>query len=200
MLLEGGSVGGRSTGRSTITLLTAKLFSACQTMRSTEGRFIYAVGYFCSEHRVHKADGTALDLIINLTLQLIEQRQTMDSALLADLRQKMASKERNIRDFCSIFAACVAALPLYSNLFILIEGLGRWEDVSSRVEGTTAILSMLIGLGRSETGTDSSSAKVKCLFTTPTRTVKYKGLFEPFEVFTCHDRLGSSTLVGSPRR
>jgi hypothetical protein len=169
-------------------------------MRNTEGRFIFAVGYFCSEHRVHKADGTALDLIINLTLQLIEQRQTIDSVLLADLQQKMASKSRDVRDFCSIFAACVAALPPYSTLFVLIEGLGRWEDISSRVEATTTVLSMLIELGRTEPGSDAGSAKVKCLFTTPTRTVKYKALFEPFEVFTCHDRLGSSTLVGSPGR
>lgn len=48
----------------------------------------------------------------------------------------------------------------------------------------TTVLSMLLELGRAESGDDESDTKVKCLFTTPTRTIKYKDLFELFDLLT----------------
>jgi len=185
LFVEGG-LGSRHQAREPISVAAARVVVALARARETNPS-LYALAYFCSEHSNWRQPlGTALDLIITLLLQLINQHRHFDATLLHDCRDMVLDRPLepsadDVRSFCDRLRHCVLALPKEVALFCIIEGTAYFEGPRKRTEHTLLILEWMLELGKE---TEEGRAWVKCLFTTPAKSPQFIGLFEPYDVHT----------------
>lgn len=188
LFVEGGP-NGRHEARGPISVATARVAAALARGRETNPS-LYALVYFCSEHRsARQKFGSAMELVITLLLQLIDQRHDFDPQLLEDCRNAVKNapaqpSDNEIHGFCDLLQRCVLALPQEATLFCVVEGIAFFEGPRERTEHTRIILSRLLELGDEEAEAEEARARVKCLFTTPARSPEFIGLFQPYDVLT----------------
>jgi hypothetical protein len=182
LFVEGAS--GQHAGRGPVSVATARVAGALA--RGREGNAaLYALAYFCSEHKSPRQEfGTAVELVITLLLQLVEQHGEFDESLLARCRDAVLELPEevaagDVRGFCELLGECVTALPREATLFCVIEGVGFFERPMKRTEHMQIVIEYLLGLGRADV---DGRARVKCLFTTPARSPEFSSLFESYEV------------------
>lgn len=188
LFVEGGP-DGRHEARGPISVATARVVAALARGRETNPS-LYALAYFCSEHRsARQGFGTAMALVITLLLQLIDQHRDFGSQLLDDCHGAVADPpaqplEHDVRGFCDLLQRCVLALPAEATLFCVVEGIAFFEGPRERTEHMRIILSRLLELADEEAEVEDGHARVKFLFTTPARSPEFMGLFQPYDVLT----------------
>jgi len=86
----------------------------------------------------------------------------------------------------------VLVLSEEATLFCVVEGIAFFEEPKQPTEHMRLILERFLSLGSEEA---EGRARVKCLFTTPARSPKFTGLFEPYDVLTLQ-AVNSSGFLG----
>ncbi|KAH7110742.1 hypothetical protein EDB81DRAFT_926923 [Dactylonectria macrodidyma] len=191
LFVEGGH-GRRHEARGPVSVAAARVVEALAHGRETNAS-IYALAYFCSEHRsAREGFGTATALVITLLLQLIEQHRNFSSHLLSECRGAIMDaperpEEDDLQLFCNLLRRCVLALPGEVTLFCVIEGIAFFEGPKERTAHMRIILCSLLELGEQEdeeAEAEEGRARIKCLFTTPARSPEFRGLFQLHDVLT----------------
>ncbi|KAL8368009.1 hypothetical protein RB599_003762 [Gaeumannomyces hyphopodioides] len=151
LFIEGGP-NGRHEARGPISVATARVVAALARGREANPS-LYALAYFCSEHRsARQGFGTGMALVITLLLQLIDQHRDFDPQLLGDCYNAVMDapgqpSEYDVRGFCDLLQRYVLVLPGEATLFFVVEGIAFFEGPRERTEHIRIILSRLLELG-----------------------------------------------------
>lgn len=152
----------------------AKLFESLHVKASADDSTTIALAFFCGEHTDERTDRDAHPpgLALNLLLQLIDKmgsRWPVDSAPLQKSIRNLDFEDAGSTS--ALFAKLVAQLPAEVTLFVVVDGVGFYEDRSRRGEMTELVGKLLKLVGR------KAGPVVKLLMATPAATIAVCGQF-----------------------
>ncbi|CAI6335268.1 unnamed protein product [Periconia digitata] len=139
---------------------------------------IIPLAFFCGQHRDLHTDSNANpeEMAMSLLLQLIDRgRNDLDSATLQQCYDK--TKGGNVESICSMFETAVTSLGPRVLLVVMVDGLRFFAQPGARGQDTRNVIWRLLRLFRTE-----SDAKIKALFSSPTKCDYLEDLFDEHEV------------------
>ncbi|KAF6825593.1 hypothetical protein CPLU01_10171 [Colletotrichum plurivorum] len=158
LLVQGG---GPDKPRSAVSHVSASMVEALGQVCGPD-KGIHVLAYFCGEHRSRQSSfSTPTDLVIALILQLVYQCRELDPGVLDGLMN---------------------ALPDDSIVFVILDGVSFFECRWRRDE-MSVIVEFLLYQAR-ERQHKNRGAQIKVLFTTPSRCLGLRELFEAYEIYT----------------
>ncbi|KAF6815884.1 hypothetical protein CMUS01_12362 [Colletotrichum musicola] len=181
LLVQGG---GPDKPRSAVSHVSASMVEALGQVCGPD-KGIHVLAYFCGEHRSRQSSfSTPTELIIALILQLVDQCRELDPGVLAaaKIAKTCEDPDASIEDLCDLLDGLMNALPDDSIVFVILDGVSFFECRWRRDE-MSVIVEFLLYQAR-ERQHKSRGAQIKVLFTTPSRCLGLRELFEAYELYT----------------
>lgn len=181
---------------SAVSLFTAQVYQSLlehhgKNYESGESSLkIIPVAFFCGQHRDYQAgsNGNPEEMAMSLLLQLIDRGgKELGREFLQRCYDSM--KGGAMGSICSVFEAAVASLGRQVMVLIMVDGLRFFAQPAARGQDSREVISRLASVCRIE-----SEAKIKALFSSPTRCDYLEGLFEEHEVLTLPRELAGGRM------
>ncbi|PVI07508.1 hypothetical protein DM02DRAFT_512819 [Periconia macrospinosa] len=180
---------------SAVSFFTAQVFQSLLRFHDNYGKeksvikFI-PVAFFCGQHRDQQTDVNSDpgELAMSLLLQLIDRtRGDLDDAILQRCYEK--TRGGNIDSICSMLELVFTSLSSQAMVVIMVDGLRFFAQPAERGRGTREVVSRLVELFRV-----GSEARVKLLFSSPTRCEYLEDLFEDHELLAMPRELAGGRM------
>lgn len=157
---------------------------------------IIPIAFFCGQHRDWQLDsnGNPEELAMNLLLQLIDRgRDVLDSAVLRQCHERL--KPGSIVSIFTSFESLVMSLGPNVILIVMVDGLRFFAQPRERCQGTRDLVSRMVELYR-----DRPAAKMKLLFTSPTKCDFVEDMFADEEILEVPRGVSSASLSAPARQ